>query len=1610
MKRFLKLFFILSLLLLALVACQKDKEKTKTDQVQTEQEENNDYPKILYVNNAAFNVSGDLVVKFSEDIDKNQEFKNLIEVIGLKGDLNIIPFNKKIIIKGNFERDFPYTVKVSKGIKSISGNELNEDYTRNNLYVGKKEPALVFADSGSVLPSINNKKINFSSINIKKVKLEIMKIYTNNITQFLKLSSDDYSLEWNIKDDIGDVVFTKEYEIENKEDEVIKNSIDLNGVIDNKGIYYVKLTAAGAENIDYDIAKYGEPNTFGYDGEVIYAKATKTIILSDIGIVANSNDNKLDIKLLNLNTLNPIANAKLEFINFKNQALEEGMTDSNGEYRARANIEDIFYILVKSGNEFNVLYLSNNKINYSDFDVGGSLEGSDLKLYTYTDKGYYRPGDEINVSLIARSKEKMNDNQPFEYSFMGPDGSMKINNDIVKESKNGFYTFKIQTDANDLTGAWTLFIRFGGKEITQKVFIESKIANTIAIETDENKVYSKSDIKDEKMKFKFNFKYLSGAKVDKDSNVNFDYDVIEKETRSKQYKNYVFANPSNYKYQFRSFLEAKMNDTGEIDLEVEIPKTIQNKNLYLSTIVNVQDNNGRYSTETKLFQIINRENSVGIQKLSQDNNEASVKYILLNEKTDSLVAGKKLKYRVYNKENTWWYDYYDDDEKSFKENIETILLEEGEITSGSSPELLKVTKLGDGTNFIEIEDEETGHSSGVFVYNYHYGDKKHGTIENLNITSDKEKYNIGDIAKIKYSGAVGSKALITIEKDGKIVKEYWKTLTVKDNEETIVIEKDFFPNAYVSISVFQKYVDKQNDRPLRLYGSVPLMVDDKSRMLTLQVDTKTEVLPGGDLKIKLSNKENKKMYYEVFLVDEGILRMTNYKKPDPYKFFYEKRAKLVQSYDNFSNIIERYSDKVANRLKTGGGDFEEDELASPMAAEVAYKKEDMQLLGDAQRFANLTIFRGVAESDENGNAVVDVKLPNFFGKMRLFVVAVSDDSYGSAEKSISVKAPVIVDVSAPRVLKIGDKFSVPVTLFPIEKGIGNSEVTLTYNGKTYNKKVNVKDGQNEKILFELEAPNTIGTTKIDVDFKSNKYSYKNTINFNVDTNYPYQYVEKSIALDPNQEFTLSLSEFKDFVNGSIASNISLSSYQKLGIGKLIKSLLDYPYVCLEQISSKGRAMLCIENLTTDPIEKNMAKNEINTIIGKLNNNYQLRNGGFSYWPSSPLEEISMNVYAMEFVIEARNKGYYIPDSMYDNMISYMNTFVTRTDININTKVEVLYLLALVGQENISEMNIIFDKYYKNLNLHNKWKLLAAYNEIGEKEFAKKEAEKLPKKTNSQNDYYVYGSNASILKSYTSIYGHFDKELYNSVLTSARTKEWLSTFEKASIVQALAGDGKLKPEKKDLPFKLIIDGKAEDLELRNGEYAFRNLGLKEKAKKIVIKNTSSSKLYVSSFYKGKPLKYDEKDENKNIIITRKFVDLSGKEIDIKKLKVGTRFKMIITSKVSVPAYISVLQILPSGWELDNIQDNIGSAISDNPEDIDRAEYGPGTVNVVDYTDIKDDRAVYFYYADSENSEKVIIMNLVAVTPGSYRLPGTKVEGMYSRDHIGYLKGFEVKVSQ
>ncbi len=1587
----LKLFFKILLIVIAFgfIACKKD--KTENAEAPVTEQPTNSYPySELYIDRVAFNSAGHLVTIFSKEISKNQNLNELITLSPEVPNFEIEAYGNKIVLKGNFEKEVPYSLTYAENLIDVDGIELKNSYPFTNLYVGKLKPSLSFSDSASTLPSFNNKRINFTSTNVKKVKVEVVKIYMNNITDYLKSKDYGYYKE-TFKQDLGDVVFSKEYVLDNKTDEVIRNSIDLNGVIDSKGVYYVNILVNNPDDIDYDENKYGYIDYYEWiDNSRVYARAEKNIILSDLGLIANSNANKLEVKAINLNTLEAMPNTKLEFISKKNQVLEEGYTVSNGEYKSKLNPDDVLYILAKNNNEFNVLYLNDSLINYSDFDIGGLVESSDLKVFTYTDKGYYRPGDEIAVSLIARNKDKvLEEKHPFSYSFISPNGREKFNNITVNESKNGFYNFNIKTDINDETGAWNLKIKFGGKEVNQPIFIEAKAPNRIAIDIDTSKTYTKADLAEGDILYvEVLGTYLTGVKAN-GSQTNYNISLFEKDVQTKKFKNYTFINPTS-NFMYNSYIDGTLDGNGKEKIAVFIPEVAKKFNLDIFITANILDTNGRYSMENKKLTLVNNDFYIGLQKSSEENGNATVNFIVLDEKTDNLIEGKNLKYKVFNKKYNWWYDSYEDDESRIKNAFDTIVIQEGTLTSSSTPQAIKLNNLEDGINFLEVEDPETGVSSGIFIYNYSYGDKAKNGMENLNISSDKEKYEIGDIAKIKFNGTEGAKALITIEKDGKILKEYWKDLSQKNTEEAIQIEKDFFPNVYVNVSVFQKYKDKENDRPLRLYGTVPLMVNDKEKALNVVIDSKSEAEPSTNYKLKIYNNEKQKMYFQYFLVDEGVLRLTDYKLPKPFEYFYGKQAKLVKNYDNFSDVIEKYSNnKITNYLKTGGGDFEEAALAK-----AAFMEENLNLQGNAERFKNISIVSDILETDENGYAEVDIKIPNYFGAMKIFVVATNNEKFGSTEKKLTIKAPVIVESSAPRVLKVGDKFAIPVTLFPIEDNLGSGKLTIKYEGKEFTKEVNFTNKENQKFSFDLVAPEVVGETKIEVSYTSAKYNFKDTIDINVDSPYPQQYLSQNTVLKAGQEFKINASDFKDFIKSSLNSELKLSSYENLGLNKVITSLLDYPYICLEQTTSKGKAMLAINHLTNDINELNTAKNTVNTIIKKLFNNYQLSNGSFAYWPGNNYEYVFYSIYATEFVVEAKLQGYYVPDQMYEQAMNYIKSLLNRTDINIESKIDILFILAKTGQPNVSEMNIIFDRHYKNLPVISKWTLLDAYNLIGESTFAKNEADKLPRKTDIKGIYTVY-EDAEILKHYHSIYKEREKALFDNLLSIVKADTWLQTYAQANIVEALAKNID-DTERKDLSFTITTDNATKEYTLKNGQFNFEEINNDLKAsKKIIVKNTSNDNLYVNFLVKGKPIKYNEKDESKNITITRSFIDMDGKDIDPKKLKVGDKFTMVIETEQKASDYlenIALIQILPSGWEI---------------ESVDSASYEV-TDYVFDYIDKRDDR-VAFFYGQGKDELKDIRININVVSPGEYYLPGTSVAAMYDNNFRAYLKGFEVKVS-
>lgn len=53
------------------------------------------------------------------------------------------------------------------------------------------------------------------------------------------------------------------------------------------------------------------------------------------------------------------------------------------------------------------------------------------------------------------------------------------------------------------------------------------------------------------------------------------------------------------------------------------------------------------------------------------------------------------------------------------------------------------------------------------------------------------------------------------------------------------------------MALFQSYENSNNDRPIRLYGAVPIVVKDESKKLNIKLDTPVVLKPNEKFKVNV---------------------------------------------------------------------------------------------------------------------------------------------------------------------------------------------------------------------------------------------------------------------------------------------------------------------------------------------------------------------------------------------------------------------------------------------------------------------------------------------------------------------------------------------------------------------------------------------------------------------------------------------------------------------------------------------------------------------------------------------------------------------------------------
>jgi uncharacterized protein YfaS (alpha-2-macroglobulin family) len=140
---------------------------------------------------------------------------------------------------------------------------------------------------------------------------------------------------------------------------------------------------------------------------------------------------------------------------------------------------------------------------------------------------------------------------------------------------------------------------------------------------------------------------------------------------------------------------------------------------------------------------------------------------------------------------------------------------------------------------------------------------------------------------------------------------------------------------------------------------------------------------------------------------------------------------------------------------------------------------------------------------------------------------------------------------------------------------------------------------------------------------------------------------------------------------------------------------------------------------------------------------------------------------------------------------------------------------------------------------------------------------------------------------------------------------------------------------------------------------------------------------------------------NIALTVKWYDDKGNTIDPTELKQGTtfwgHFHVKNVSTLGSIQEVALMQILPSGWEIENVR-LLGESLP--------AWASSLVVGKEEYLDIRDDRVMWFF--DLYRTEMDFVVKLNTVTLGEFDLPPTLVEAMYNDNFKAVKAGSKVSV--
>lgn len=1616
---------------------------------------------------------------FSDPIKEDQLLDGILDLTGLENlKYIIVDNNVKIIPNERLEQS--YKLVIGGGIKNIHGKRL-ETTKAKQISFRMRKPELLAAEEGVILPGCQEGQvISFMAVNIKAVDVRIIKIYENNVLQFLQNNSINSSYQL---DRVGKVVKTKTINLEQTDVEDFNEwntfYLNLSDIIESEpgAIYRVEIgfrkenaiypcnneETVEAENnlveieddaewswftnytytsydddyyyddyyyddyyyddgyydVDYyeeeyyyddyyddynyssnNYNSYEDPCNESYYG---YRRSIKfNILASDIGLIAKQGkDNIIYAFVTELTTTNTIKGATVEVFNYQQQVIGTAVTDIDGKAVIEIDENDKPHFIVASYNkEKSYLKMEEySSLSTSEFSVSGDYMQDGTKAFIYTERGVWRPGDSIYVGFIMNELlEPIPLGHPIVLEVRNP-RNQEVYREVQKKNEKGFHVFKFKTEQNDPTGYYYAKFTVGGMVFSKSLMVETIKPNRLSVDLSLDKEYLAGD---GSVNATVEAKWLHGAAA-ADLEATVTMSLNQTYAPFEDFSDYYFFNQVNsFDFSTSTLFTGNTDENGELKTSVKFDNISNAPGVLRATLTTkVFEKGGNFSIgeESVIYYPYNA--FVGVRMPDKEeygyslplDEKLDLDIVAVNRDKKLATDSRELEVSVYMLEYSWWYDYQDDGTDYISANYNNAL-DRYTIKCKNGKAKSSIEFEDDGDYLIVVKDLRDGHTTSMQVYassyarTYDYDDSK--AVDILEFNSDKENYNVGDMVEVEIKTGTG-KALISIENSTQVLSTFWQETDGRKLKFSFEATPEMAPNVYVNVSFIQEHNSASNDRPIRMYGIIPILVEDPGTHLSPVISMPDELLAESKVRINVREESGKAMTYTIAMVDEGLLNLTGFQTPDPWTYFYSKQALGVRTWDIYKWVIGAFSIDAGKMMSIGGGGEE----MSP------------EELLQAIRFKPMVKFLGPFSIPAGGADSHEIQLPQYIGSVRTMVIAAEGKSFGSAEKTCAVKKPLMVLGSGPRVLGTQESFSLPVTIFAMKEDVKNVNISVKTNGLLSidgesSKAVNFTKEGEKYVDFKLKSGTNIGVATIEITATSGNHVSK----FNIELDVRHANTRVTDVIDGVSNGAPYNLDFEvTGIDGSNNAYLELYNIPPMNLESRLEYLTAYPHGCLEQTISKAFPQLYLGSLLDlDDVQKADIQKNINACLNKLSR-YQMANGGFAYWPGgNNVSEWATN-YAGHFIVEAEKNGYSIPSGLKTNWLKYQKEKASKwTDDGYSSQLTQsyrLYTLALSGNPDKSAMNRLKET---KLGGTATWRLASAYALSGKESVAKSMIAKL---SFAVPVYFelegTFGSStrdqAMILETLIEM-GEKEKAflVLKEISEVMGSQKYTSTQTTAYALMAAAKFVDKYTTSGSINCKYTLNG--DDYSAKTSKPVFKaKLDIKEGAQnKFMLESLDDAMIFVRVIKKGIPEIGTETAASENINMNVTYSYLNGEPIDITDIQQGTDFVATVTLKnvsgIYYMANVALSQVFPSGWEIINSR---------------MFSVDLGTSSYFTYQDIRDDR-VLTYFNMTKTIEYTYKVMLNASYQGTYYLPSVVCETMYDDSNYARTKGTWVSVTK